>query len=188
MSTDEAVRSHLDELRRIGGDTHDEIRRLARGLRPNVLDDVGLTAALERYCDDVNVASNGRVAMTLSGFGPTRLPRSIEVECFRIVQEATTNAIRHGEASRIRVEMDVKRNSFELRIQDNGCGFASAILSDIQENRDPLRLWTIRERLTLLSGTLRIESRPGKGTLVVCQIPLPTTEPSNGEDSSARGG
>lgn len=188
MTGDERVRRHLADMRRIASDTHDEIRRLARGLRPSVLDDVGLEAAIDRFCDDVKTASGGRVTVRFERLGEDELSSDLETACFRIVQEATTNAIRHGAASQIQLRLNVRSDSLELQIQDDGRGFDSTAVDQVRGRFDPTGLWTIRERVELLGGALRVESHPNAGTLVDCQIPLSKTEHAdNGEDPSVGG-
>jgi signal transduction histidine kinase len=204
-----AVKRHLEDLRRIASSTHDEVRRIARGLRPSSLDDVGLTAALERFCQDVAAATAGQVEVALDGFGDgerLRLDAAVETACFRIVQEATANAIRHGGARRIRVSLAQQGANIELMIDDNGCGTggldalqplshpdavasretrvplevpffgtdaetSGQIAAEPVAASDSLGLWSIRERVALLSGSVEARSHHGQGLSLLCRFP-----------------
>ncbi len=188
ISTEPQVRQQLDELRRIGGETHEEIRRLARGLRPAVLDDVGLAAAIDRLCADVEQASGGRVRVWFEYDESHRLPPAVETACFRIVQEALANAIRHGNSSEIQVQLDVASGEVGLSVRDNGSGSPAASRPSPADTRDPFRLWTIRERVALLGGSMQIELPTAGGTCVTCRIPVDLTEPPDGENPSAHRG
>lgn len=184
-SHDEPVREHARDLRQIGSETHNEVRRLASGLRPSVLDDIGLAAALERYFSDASKLNAIQSKLDLDGLQQLRLPRAVETALYRIVQEATTNAIRHGAATEIRLTVRLDPQHVELTIQDNGSGFDTRSVLKRQTGTGSLGLWSIRERVALLSGTVQINSHPGAGTVVVVRIPLPPAEPVDGQDSSA---
>lgn len=180
-SADEAVRQHVQELRRIGSETHQEIRRLATGLRPSVLDDLGLLAALERYLDDLSKIQGVKTHLDAQHLGRTRLPNAVETALYRIVQEATTNAIRHGAATEIRLTVGRTPRMVELEIRDNGCGFDPQVALRRCGEAHSFGLYSMRERVDLLSGTLNIDSRPGAGTAVTVQIPLPKSEQTQSE-------
>ena len=172
-STDADVRQHLQELRRVGADAHQEIRRLATGLRPSVLDDVGLSAALERHFDDIHKVQGLVTTLDLSGLSFERLPRDIETTLYRIVQEATSNAIRHGGATESQLTVRRNAKTLELVLHDNGCGFDPiAAFRGCRESRS-FGLCSMRERVNLLSGTLHVDSAIGAGTTVKVQIPVP---------------
>lgn len=174
-STDESIREHVQELRRIGSETHQEIRRLATGLRPSVLDDLGLAAALERYLDDLGKVHGVQTKLDVQNLGGSRLPNAVETALYRIIQEATTNAIRHGAATEIRLTMRRTPQSVELQVRDNGCGFdPQAAFRRSGETRS-FGLTSMRERVDLLSGTLSIDSHFGTGTEVIVWIPLPAS-------------
>lgn len=180
-STDEAIREHVQELRRIGSETHQEIRRLATGLRPSVLDDLGLAAALERYLEDISKIHGVQAKLDAQDLGQSRLPNSVETALYRIVQEATINAIRHGAATEIRLTARRTPNSVELQIRDNGCGFDPQAAFRRCGEAHSFGLCSMRERVDLLSGTLNIDSHPGAGTSVIVRVPVPKSEPTSAE-------
>ena len=179
---DEAMRRQLQELRRIGADAHEEIRRLATGLRPILLDDLGLAAALERYFDDIAKVNGVRTTFDFHGLEQTRLPQVIETTLFRIVQEASSNAVRHGAATELRLFLRRVGRIVELEIQDNGCGFDPQVVQRRDCESQSFGLCSMRERVALLSGTFDLKSQPGTGTTIAVQLPLPKTERTNGED------
>ena len=181
-SSDESIRQHLQELRRIGSETHQEIRRLATGLRPSVLDDVGLAAALERYLDDIRKIHSVQTKLDVDEIARSRLPNSVETALYRIVQEATTNAIRHGAATEICLIARRTPKLVELEIRDNGCGFDPQVAFRRCGEAHSFGLCSMRERVDLLSGTLNIDSHPGAGTVVTVQIPLPKPEQIHSEN------
>jgi signal transduction histidine kinase len=183
-SQDEQIREHVRELRRIGSATHEEIRRISSGLRPSVLDDLGLAAALERYFDDVGRINSIQTSLELDGLRQSRLPRPIETALYRIVQEATSNAIRHGAATNIRLSVRLSSQSIELEIQDNGRGFDPyTALRQRSGQKMSVGLSSIRERVALLSGGIRFDSRPGEGTRVVVRIQLKQNDDVNDDAS-----
>ncbi len=181
-SSDEEVRHHLQELRRIGAETHEEIRRLAAGLRPRLLDDLGLVAALDRFLDELSKVHRVQTHLDVQQLGTTRLPMAFETALYRIAQEATTNALRHGEATDIRLVARRTPQSVELEIRDNGCGFDPPTAIPQSNATRSFGLCSMRERVDLMSGTLSIDSRPGAGTLVAVQIPLPPSKLAQAEN------
>lgn len=172
-STDGQVQSQVRELRRLGGETHDEIRRLARGLRPAVLDDAGLIPALERFLEDVRSIQDVEASLELACPDDSRLPTDVETTLYRIAQEAVTNAIRHGAASRIRLIIRCHGDTVTLVVEDNGCGFDSTVERPKDDGDDEFfGLSSIRERAWLVGGQATIQSSPGAGSSVTINIPL----------------
>jgi signal transduction histidine kinase len=178
-SADEQVKSHIRELRRVGSDTHEEVRRLARGLRPAILDDMGLIPALERYLEDQSSAHHIEIKLESACQNQSRLPEGVETAVFRIVQEATTNAIRHGKAKHLRVNLSCNAGQLRIEIDDDGCGFDATSALKNDEANSPFGLLSIHERACLLGGEAKINSRPGSGTNIRVEIPL---SPQRGAD------
>jgi two-component system sensor histidine kinase UhpB len=140
----------------------DELRRVARGLRPPTLDDLGLGAALEGLARDA--AKTGlRVRIDIAEL--PRIDPDVEQTCFRLAQEALANVVRHAKATGVRVLLALEVDSVVLEVQDDGQGFAP---------RDELGLGLVgaRERAARLAGSLRIESSAGHGTLIRAVLPL----------------
>jgi signal transduction histidine kinase len=143
-----------------------DVRRLAVELRPKVLDDFGLEAALERLTETFAEQTGIRVAFR-SAMPEERLPPEIETALFRVVQEALTNVVKHARASLVSVLLTRQDSSVTAIIEDDGTGFDPAAAAD-----DRLGLAGMRERLALLDGTLEIESGRGAGTTLVAEVPV----------------
>lgn len=165
---DEHCRLALEDMRRIVGDAIDEVRNLSHGLRPSVLDDIGLIPALERLASDVNQTGLATVELKLEEAPQERLPEEVETAVYRIVQEALTNALRHAAARRVRVELLHDAEAVEVSVVDDGVGFQ---LESAEVRDHGLGLLGMRERAELLHGRLSIDSHPGHGTRVCAAIP-----------------
>ncbi|MFC5499353.1 PAS domain S-box protein [Caenimonas terrae] len=146
-------------------------RRLAMNLRPSVLDDLGLDAALEWMLGQ-QAAVAGWSAGYHGSVGEQRFPDEVETACFRIAQEALTNAARYARASEISVALVLEGDQLLLSVADNGRGF------DVERSRAPAErarhfgLVSMQERASLVGATLAIESAPGRGTRVTASFPL----------------
>lgn len=179
-SLDQKVIEQVQELRRIGADTHDEVRRLARGLRPSLLDDLGLLPALERYLDEIAAAHQVQTELSQNCKSTVRLPGEVETAAYRIVQEAITNAIRHGAATRIKIEFQCSPRNLMINICDDGKGFDVASAMNAISPSSPFGLLSVQERAFLLGGEARIISIPQAGTTVKVSIPLDQQEVAHG--------
>jgi signal transduction histidine kinase len=146
-------------------ETLEEIRRAVNTLGPAVLDDVGLSAAISRACDDL--ADSLGIEVDCEVRVPEKLPPVIETTCYRLVQEALTNIARHAAAGHVEVRVESGDTEVRVRVQDDGRGFDPA-----EERTRPSRgVVGMRERAELLGGRLDIDSAPGAGTTVRAQIP-----------------
>ena len=148
------------------------VQRMARGLRPSVLDDLGLEEALERLGADVSRAQGFVVDLHVAGPRLPRLPEAIEVALYRVAQEALTNASKHAEPKAVSILIHRNPNDVRLVIEDDGKGFdASETLSEAQ-----LGLVGMRERAHLVGGSMTVESSPGHGTTICVSVPLPESK------------
>jgi PAS domain S-box-containing protein len=165
---DEAIRrpnaEKLLDLKGFVAETLHEVRKLSHALRPSLLDEVGLEAALKQYAREV--AERSPVEVTVVAHLPYELTEDQEIALYRITQEALTNVVRHAEATRASVVLTGMERSVQLVIEDDGVGFDRASVSD-----EHLGLLSIRERSELIGGSCHIESSPGKGTSVHVRIP-----------------
>jgi signal transduction histidine kinase len=161
------ARTRTAEVRALVAQALDEVRRLAFDLRPTVLDDVGLVAALRRLARAHTEHDGVPVEVTLVGLDDdTRLPPEIETVVYRVVQEALTNVARHAAASRADVELAVSGHRVRATVADDGVGFT------VDDGRlASLGLAGMRERASLVDGCLEVISGPGKGTTVVLEVP-----------------
>jgi signal transduction histidine kinase len=173
----EAARDQAAVLRQIATRTLDEVRRVARGLRPRVLDELGLVAAVEQHAAEYGQAHGMAVDVKARGLGPGRLPPAVETTLYRIVQEGLTNAATHGQARSVAVVLQRAADGVHVMISDDGLGFDPAALSGAGAARAPLGLRGMKERATLLGGAVTVESAPGEGTTVDVRLPLGRSSP-----------
>jgi two-component system sensor histidine kinase UhpB len=151
-----------------------EVRRLAWGLRPSVLDDLGLATALERYTEEFARARRLAVALQTTGLDAGRMPAPVETALYRIMQEALSNVARHAGARRVWVQLHRHGATVTLVVEDDGHGFDPAQPPAPPSAARGLGIHSMRERAAVHKGALAIESAPGRGTRVSVEIPLPT--------------
>ena len=149
-------------------DSLDEVRRIARELRPEALDDLGLVNALIALCNRVAAQEKVRVRRELQGRLPDLSPQ-VELVVYRIAQEALTNALRHSAASSVTASLTADARSITLDVADDGHGMPAELPTDTAG------IAGMRERALLVGGRLSISSRPGEGTEVRLTIPLEGT-------------
>lgn len=162
------VRSVALRLRDVAAQTVDDVARLARGLHPAVLDDQGLAAAARRYAGDYERSFGTTVDFAAGDLDSPPLPPLAAATMYRILQESLTNVARHADARTVGVELTRDDGALELVVRDDGIGFKVSRAHDAGLG---LGLRGMRERATLLGGSIRIESRPGEGTVVRARIP-----------------
>lgn len=155
------------EVRELVADALRDVRRLAFELRPTLLDDVGLVAALDRLTTDLETRYRTLVEVTVQGLtDDVRLPPEVETVVYRVVQESLTNVVRHSGAARVSVLVEHKEGALRAVVADDGAGFDPAAV------RASLGLRGMEERAALVGGALVLESEPGCGTTVTLEIPL----------------
>jgi len=178
-SADEATSASLTELREHAEQMLQEVHDLSRTLRPSALDDLGLPAALQKHCDVIATRFGITVDCQEIGFDDQpRLPGEVEIAAYRIVQEALTNAVRHGGAQAVQVLLQRKDGALLLVVEDDGKGFDARDWRTRFRPEGHLGLAGIEERAALLGGNLRVESRPGSGTSLFIEVPLAGEEPA----------
>ena len=168
----------LIELKSMSGQLVQELQGLIAGLRPSVLDNLGLVPALDGLVKEFEQRTQVKTEFVLTG-SERRIMPDIETILFRIAQESFSNVTKHARASLVRILIDFGESAIGLRIQDNGCGF---IPQDILGS-DPKHQWGllgIRERVALVGGTCDIVSWPGDGTTIQvtfrCKRKVPVSE------------
>lgn len=180
-----AIRLHVADLQR-GGDPGEllpeclrvvdraigQIRGMALNLRPTMLDDLGLVDALEWALDQQGTAAGWRVRFEADALDQVPLPADVQTACFRIAQEAMTNAARHARARSMRMALRLRGDELELRVSDDGQGFDLAHYRTPQERRKHFGLVSMSERAALVGGRLEIDTAPGAGTRVRAVLPL----------------
>lgn len=166
---DERLRAGITELRDLTGDTLEGVRRMAIDLRPPMLDDLGLEAALQAFVQDFS--HRWPVKAKLTGGRLGRLPSDVELVLYRIVQEALSNVAKHASASRVEARLTRRGRSLRLVIEDDGCGFDVEAAKSSRSSG--LGLFGMEERLALIGGSVLVESAVGRGTRISVEAPLP---------------
>jgi len=152
-------------------DTIQETRRISFSLMPNVLNDYGLLPAIKHLIDQVSKHSNINIILE-TDWDNQRLSRQIEINLYRILQEAINNAVKYAEADEIDVFVDKMEGSLRLEVSDNGKGFSPSNIDKSKVAGSGNGITNIQERTDLINGDFRIQSAPGKGTKIVIKIPL----------------
>lgn len=170
----------LDEAVGLIQRTVREARDIIADLRPTVLDDFGLTAAIELEVEKLrNADYEVSYEETL---GDERLPVTVETALFRIAQEALTNVRKHARAARVRVTLQRLGQGIRLEVRDWGPGFQPTGATSRDGPGERVGLSSMKERVALLSGDFEVNSSPGVGTSIVAEVPLPETEEGSGHE------
>ena len=154
----------LEQAQSTIAEATDRMYDMILGLRPSVLDDLGLAAALRTQCQ--RTLEPAGIAFELETLGLSdRLPPEIETVLFRISQEALTNVLRHAKAGNVRLRLSRNENTVEAEIQDDGIGFDPSDFAAFGDEHG-LGLLGMRERVEQFGGTIEIQSRPGAGSRI----------------------
>ena len=167
------LRTRFEPLREIAAQTLESVKRLARELRPPLLDDLGLPAALDRYVSSYRANFGLNADLQITGFRDgERLPAEAELALYRIIQESLTNVAKHAHAKTVSVVVERKPHAVIAIVEDDGRGFDPRVVSESPRDETRLGLHGMRERAELLGGRLQIESAPGAGSSVFVEIPI----------------
>ncbi len=157
-------RTHHSEAKELTERTMRMVRDLAVGLRPSLLDDLGLGSALHAQVRDFQRRSGIRAQLTITG--ATEELDEVQSTCmYRLVQEALTNCIRHARAKSVEIQLTAEKSRLTLLVQDDGVGFDAVV-------RRGFGLIGMEERVRELGGRLFVESTPGAGTRLRAVLPL----------------
>jgi signal transduction histidine kinase len=165
------ARERIHESREIAERLLEETRRLILGLRPSVLDDLGLLPAI-RWLVETGLADQDIETSITADQVSTRLPGHVEVTLFRVVQEAVTNVARHAHAKHVSIEFSVAGSLARVRAIDDGRGFDVHHATRSNGGRPGVGLVGMEERVRLLGGKMEIISQEGGGTQVVAEVPI----------------
>ncbi len=166
LNSPDKLRVRLDEARRLNADTIRGVRDLAMGLRPAMLDELGLGPALRWQGREFSRRSGVPVTVQIDG-DLEGLPETHRTCIYRIVQEALTNCARHAQAKTIRISIYGRHDWVQLSIQDDGVGFDPR-----QASSRGLGLIGIQERVRELEGKVTVTSQPEKGTILEVEVPV----------------
>ncbi|MDT8858798.1 histidine kinase [Alkalihalobacillus sp. MEB130] len=158
--------TEIRDLRKMVKNSLAEVRRIIYDLRPMALDDLGLIPTLTKYLKTFE--EHNQVAVAFHHFGKdTRLPQEFEIALFRLVQESVQNAYKHAEPKEIQVKIEIKPNKVIMIIKDDGKGFDPS-----QKKEGSFGLIGMKERVNMLKGEMKIQSKVNVGTVVIIGVPL----------------
>ncbi|HKE59006.1 MAG TPA: response regulator [Pyrinomonadaceae bacterium] len=166
-SGDKRIAQKVEAMSDFVDETVHKVRTIATELRPSVLDDLGLVAAIEWQAKEFQKRSGIEVSTT-SDQEEVILTADKSTAVFRIFQEILTNVVRHAQATRLEVVIEVKGNNFILRVSDDGIGISEIEIYDPQS----LGLLGMRERALICGGQVEINGLKGEGTNVVVSVPI----------------
>jgi signal transduction histidine kinase len=165
LPLNEEVERRTNSMLQLVNATIKSVQRISTELRPSILDDLGLGAAIEwqarQFGDRSGVATSIRILVDPG------LTSAVSTALFRVLQEALTNIARHAHATAVTITLSGEEENICLRVEDNGVGFDERSLENVQS----LGLMGMRERLQLLDGSLTIIGKPGEGTTVTAIVP-----------------
>lgn len=162
----------VHNLKALAVKTLDGLHRIIFDLRPALLDDLGLQSAIRWYTEGHLEPLGFKIHFNVTG-QERRLPSEMETTLFRVVQEAITNVAKHSEGENVTINLQFGPRMVAVTIEDDGKGFDLEKVVGSSAIGLGLGVLGMKERVTLLDGTFRIESRPGEGTRVYVEIPLP---------------
>lgn len=171
-----ALSEKIRDMSALADETIKRVRRIAKELRPGVLDDLGLEAAVEWQAQEFE-ARTGTSCGFHSTLGSERLDRNVSTAFFRVLQEALTNVSRHAQARAVEVTLGIHDGRLALEVADDGRGLAEDALG----GGHSLGLLGMRERARRLGGELSIRSAPGQGTAVTLSVPIEAVQAAAGQ-------
>ena len=169
--TPDTLAAYVEDSISIVDRTLQQVRNLSLDLRPALLDDLGLVAALRWYVDR-QAQRAGFTAQFVASPLETRPRADIETACFRVAQEALTNVMRHAQAQHVRVELRQHNTELYLLVRDDGKGFDVRTAQERAAQGVSTGLLGMQERVWLVSGQIEIESAPAWGTEIRARFPL----------------
>ncbi|MEW6717751.1 MAG: ATP-binding protein [Chloroflexota bacterium] len=164
------AREELENLKETATSTFKKVRDFIFDLRPMMLDDLGLSPTVKRYAEAFKDQTGLDVNVTITGV-ERRLEGYIEVMIFRAIQEMLSNIAQHAQATQVKVQLDITDREIKVIVEDDGKGFD---VEELEGHRG-LGLKLIRERVQMLGGTFDIDSKVGKGSRVIFQLPSAKT-------------
>jgi signal transduction histidine kinase len=181
---DAAAGSRIEDSIHIVDQAAEQVQNLSLDLRPSMLDDLGLVATL-RWLVDRQAQRADLISHFIAESSGAAVPPNVTIACFRVVQEALTNVVRHARARNVWVEFRQAEDEVYLSVRDDGEGFDPGITRHRATGSASLGLLGIRERVELLGGRSEIKSQPGHGTSIRVWFPT-ISQPT--DQNSAQGG
>jgi len=170
-SSTEESKARLTQSLSLCQQVEEEVDKLIFDLRPTLLDDLGLVEAIDLYAQTRLKTAGIGVSLRVTG-KERRLSGERESALFRVMQEGITNIVKHAHCKSVMIHLQFKTNQLVARIEDDGCGFEMSQIVSPQNPRRGLGLLGMRERMSLVGGSLSITSKPGVGTRLKAVVPL----------------
>ena len=164
------AKEHLNQAERLLDDSTSQMDDLISGLRPAMLDDLGLQAALRALAKRTLAPAGIRFKLDMANL-QRNVPGEVEIVLYRVIQEAFTNVLRHAQASQVELKLESVDGELTCEVHDDGKGF-NPDLQDASSRGDGMGLLGMRERIDQFDGTLKIISRPGTGTTLQVRLPV----------------
>lgn len=172
----EPLRTRVNHIREMVEISVAMVRNMALLLRPSMLDDLGLEAAIEWQANQITRATGVRIQIDAEGI-PEDLPEEHKICIFRVVQEALNNVCKHARATSAEIHLRRHGERLAVTVRDDGRGFRTP-------HQSGLGLLGIQERVESLGGTLTVRSEPGKGASIEISLPLPQSAAAHREPAS----
>lgn len=166
------IRAGLKEVREQAEKALEGLRATAQGLRPRIIDDLGLVAALEWIAEELERDQKIQVSVKTKNMDRT-LSSETQILLFRIAQEALNNIRKHAHAANVTIKLEGGEDYIEMMVADDGLGFKAPDKIEGMVSAGRLGLMGMHERARLLNGTLKIKSAPAKGTEINVRLPWP---------------
>jgi signal transduction histidine kinase len=167
LSSEDKIREQLLKLRTRIVELSQHVREISHRLHPSILEDLGLTAALNELCEGFSAREGIKVLFTQEAV-PRAIPVEVAACLYRVAQEAMHNILKHAQTGYVQMKLSGDSGGIHLSIQDTGVGFDSESL-----RRPGLGIVSMKERVLLVHGEFSIHSQPGQGTEVRVFVPLP---------------
>jgi PAS domain S-box-containing protein len=164
------TRELLKKAQALSTKIHEGIYRLIYELRPPIIDELGLSAAVRSMIEDSLQVSGLKTRLKIAG-KEKRLPSDNEISLFRVIQETFSNILKHSRAKEVQVNISFIKDMVRVIVKDDGTGFDIKEALSLKEKARGLGLIGMRERVELIGGTLDIQSTPGLGTQVTVEAP-----------------
>ncbi|UCD30966.1 MAG: PAS domain S-box protein [Desulfobacterales bacterium] len=165
------MRQRVSQLYKILGDSINSVRDMAYDLRPSSLDQLGLVRTLYQFCEDFSEKTGLNVDFNSAGMDELKLDFDTEINMYRLVQESLNNIIKHADAKQVTIKLVASFPKIILRIEDDGKGFDKKNRLDAAAYEKRMGIISMKERVSLLNGKIRINSSPAKGTKIFIEVP-----------------
>jgi signal transduction histidine kinase len=170
LENPELMKKSINSFTGVLADSISSVRDIAYNLRPPNLDQMGLIRTIAQYCDDFSEKSDIEVDFFSAGMEHVRLDFDMEINLYRLIQEALNNVKKHACAKKVIIRIVASSPDIIVRIEDNGKGFEveKRIHESVMEKRMGLK--SMEERVRLLNGDMTIKSRPSEGTKIMIKV------------------